>query len=282
MWFPSPRRSADTRYVPCSPCPGTAGDGTFRIALRGWLRGRCIADDASPHATGSDLGDVLHQPDQCHTGPAVNGATQPEGPSAQHPPVEFTDPCTPEFLAGLLPAPGIGAFSRYAPQAADRQHAALVKVAGLAHGRVLAAHRGRCLVAYLTFHPPEGDSRWASLPHGQILELGGIEVARGLRGMGLARRLMDQAFAPPDFDDVIVYAQALTWCWDLKGTGKSMAEYRQMMLRLFGAYGFAAHVTDEPNIQYDRASLLLARIGPNAPPTLVKQFEALLIQGCKE
>lgn len=192
--------------------------------------------------------------------------------------MQFTDRCTPEFLAGLQPAPGLGAFSRYSPQAAKRQHAALVKVAGLADGRVLVAHRGRHLVAFLTFHPPGEDSRWAALPGGEILELGGVEVARGARGMGLARRLMNLAFAPPDFDAIIVYAQALTWCWDLVGTGLSPQEYRQMMLRLFGVYGFEPHATDEPNIRYDRASLLLARIGPKAPPNLVKQFKDLLIQ----
>jgi acetoin utilization protein AcuA len=196
--------------------------------------------------------------------------------------VEFKDRCTPEFLAELAPTPGIGAFSRYAPQAANRQHAALITVASLAYGRVLVAHRGRDLVAYLTFHPPESDCRWAALPRGKILELGGIEVARGFRGMGLARRLMDQAFAPPDFDDVIVYAQALTWCWDLEGSGMSVANYRQMMLRLFGPYGFESYITDEPNIRYDRTSFLLARVGPKAPPTLVQEFRALLMEGGKE
>lgn len=196
--------------------------------------------------------------------------------------MEFKDRCGSELLAALVPAPGIGAFSRYSPQAADRQHAALVKVAGLAYGRVLVAHLGDQLVAYLTFHPPEDSSRWASLPQGRILELGGIEVARGFRGMGLARRLMDQAFAPPDFDEVIVYAQAFTWCWDLEGTGMSMAEYRQMMLRLFGVYGFEPYVTDEPNIRYDRASVLLARLGPQRSPALVKQFRALLTEGREE
>jgi len=196
--------------------------------------------------------------------------------------VEFKDRCDSEFLAALVPAPGIGAFSRYSPQAADRQHAALVKVAGLAFGRVLVAHLGIQLVAYLAFHPPEDSSRWASLPQGQILELGGIEVARGSRGVGLARRLMDQAFAPPDFDEVIVFAQAFTWCWDLEGTGMSMAEYRQMMLRLFGVYGFAPYVTDEPNIRYDRASVLLARLGPKVSPALAKEFQALLTEGSEE
>lgn len=213
------------------------------------------------------------------TDPPVTDSSMPGDASFQKLPVKFADRCTPQFLADLMPAPGIGAFSRYAPRAAERQHAALVKVASLAGSRVLVAHRGRHLVAYLTFHPPETDNRWAALPPGRILELGGIEVARGQRGMGLARRLMNVAFAPPDFDPIIVYAQALTWCWDLEGTGLPVAAYRQMMLQLFGAYGFERYVTDEPNISYDRASLLLARIGPQVPPEVVRQFEALLIQG---
>lgn len=192
--------------------------------------------------------------------------------------VEFRDHCTPEFLRGLVADPGIGAFSRYSPQAADRQLAALVKVAALPWSRVLVAHRWGRVAAYLAFHPAERDSRWASLPHGQILELGGIEVARGLRGLGLASQLMNRAFSSPDFDATIIYAQALTWCWDLEGSGLTMAGYRQMMLRLFGAHGFEAYVTDEPNIRYDRANLLLVRLGPKAPPVLVAQFQATLIQ----
>ncbi len=205
---------------------------------------------------------------------AVAGATL-----LPDPPVEIRDRCTPDFLSGLVAAPGIGAFSRYSPQATDRQLAALVNVAALPGSRVLVAHRGRSVVAYLTFHPAEPDSRWASFPHGQVLELGGIEVARSMRGRGLARTLMDLAFSPPDFDAVIVYAQALTWCWDLQGSDLSLEEYRQMMLRLFGAYGFEPYLTDEPNIRYDRANLLLARLGPEAPPHLVSQFLASLVEG---
>jgi acetoin utilization protein AcuA len=225
-----------------------------------------------------DVDDPLQRPGRNSAG-AANRTTQPGGASAQGPTVEFKDRCTPEFLATLAPAPGIGAFSRYSPQAANRQHAALLKVAGLHYGRVLVAHIAHQFVAYLTFHPPEDHSRWASLPQGTILELGGIEVARGFRGMGLARRLMDHAFAPPDFDEVIVYAEALTWCWDLEGSGMSLAEYRQMMLRLFGAYGFEPCVTDEPNIRYDRTSVLLARLGPKSPSLLVREFQGLLTEG---
>jgi acetoin utilization protein AcuA len=225
------------------------------------------------------MSELSQHPEMDCPEPTADGATVRGEASTQQTPVQFRDRCTPDFLAEMAPAPGIGAFSRYSPQAADRQHAALITVSTLAYGRVLVAHRERQLVAYLTFHPPEGECRWASLPRGKIFELGGIEVARGFRGMGLARRLMDQAFAPHDFDDVIVYAQALTWCWDLEGTGKTMADYRQMMLRLFGEYGFESYITDEPNIRYDHSSILLARMGPKTPPVLVKEFQALLIQG---
>lgn len=132
---------------------------------------------------------LLHHPDMNQSDQPSRVTLSPQAP------VEFRDHCTPEFLRELVPDPGIGAFSRYSPLAADRQLAALGKVAGLPWSRVLVAHRGGRLVAYLTFHPPEADSRWASLSHGQIFELGGIEVARGLRGLGLASQLMNQAFS---------------------------------------------------------------------------------------
>jgi len=194
------------------------------------------------------------------------------------PALGFRGWCTPEFLSNLTADACIGAFSRYSPQAAERQLAALLRVASLPYGRVLVAHSGRRLVAFLTFHPPEADSRWAALPAGRILELGGIEVARGLRGRGVARRLMDLAFSTADFDAVIVYAQALTWCWDLEGSGLGQEGYREMMLRLFGAHGFTSYITDEPNIRYDRANILLARVGPVVPETLRQQFQAMLIK----
>jgi acetoin utilization protein AcuA len=202
---------------------------------------------------------------------------QEPGLEAACPFPEVRDRCTPDFLAGMTIDPGIGAFGRYAPEAGRRQLAALTRVASLALGRVLVAHVGRHLVGYLTFHPPPEDSRWASLPPGQILELGGIEVARGLRGRGVARRLMDAAFASGDYQAALVYAQGLTWCWDMTGSRMGVSEYRAMVLRLFEAFGFRRCVTDDPDVTFDRTSVLLVRIGREASAALVQAFQAQLV-----
>jgi acetoin utilization protein AcuA len=191
--------------------------------------------------------------------------------------VQILDRCTPDILAGLVADGGLGAFGHYSPPAAMRQLGALVRVAGLPHGRVLVALEEKRVVGYLTFHPPDAEGRWAKLPAGHVLELGGIEVGRGRRDRGLAKALMRQAFSTPDFDRAIIYAQALTWCWDLEGSGLSRADYRLMMLRLFAAYEFQPCTTDEPNIRYDRANLLLVRVGHEAPNALLQQFRATLI-----
>jgi acetoin utilization protein AcuA len=196
--------------------------------------------------------------------------------------IEFRDHCSPAFLTGLTADPGLGAFAHYAPEAADRQLIALVKVASLPHSRVLVAVSGRSILAYLTFHLPEADCRWADLPAGQVLELGGIEVARGGRGRGLANRLMTQAFASTELRPRIVYAQALTWCWDIKGSQMSKTDYRQMILSLFRAYGFEPYATDESNIRHDRSNLLLVRIGPDVPAALLQEFHATLMQNREE
>lgn len=204
---------------------------------------------------------------------------EPAGLPELCPGPDVRDRCTPDFLAGLTVDPGIGAFSRYAPEAGLRQQAALVRVASLPLSRVLVAHFGRRLVGYLTFHPPPEGSRWSNLPPGEVRELGGIEVARGLRSHGVARRLMDAAFASADYDAAIVYAQGLTWCWDMAGGRMGVPEYRAMILRLFDGYGFERCVTDEPDVTYDRTSVLLVRIGRLAPASLVREFRDRLVLG---
>ncbi len=196
--------------------------------------------------------------------------------------LDLRDRCTSDFLRSLTADQGLGAFFRYAPEASERQLAHLIRAAAAPHSRILAAVKSGRLVGYLALHAPDPSSRWAELPAGQVLELGGIEVARDLRGCGLARRLLRQVFSSPDLDAVIVYAQALTWCWDLRGSGLSKGEYRQVILRLFRGAGFEAFPTDEGNIRHDRANLLLARIGPSVPAVLKQAFCGRLLRKTEE
>ncbi len=207
-------------------------------------------------------------------------ASEPEPQDAAV--ADLRDRCTSAFLSCLTADPGLGAFCRYAPEAADRQLALLSRVAEAPHGRVLVAVKNGRVVGYLTLHAPEAASRWADLPAGRVLELGGIEVARGWRNAGLARRLLLHVFSSPDLDDVIVYAQGLRWCWDLRGTGLRKRDYREMILRLFRAGGFEVCLTDEGNIRHDRVNVLLVRIGPSVPTDLEQAFRARLIQDAGE
>ncbi len=83
-------------------------------------------------------------------------------------------------------------------------------------------------------------------------------------------------FADGSYDDRIVLATAYAWHWDLQGTQLSKAEYRAVLLRLFGSEGFRQVATNEPNDQEDPANQLLVRIGPRVTPEARARFLALL------
>jgi acetoin utilization protein AcuA len=182
------------------------------------------------------------------------------------------------FLAAHPLDPGVGAFSHYGWHGAEVQGNALRRVAGLPDGRVLvAAHEGR-IVGFLTFHPADRELRWGREPFPELLELGGIEVSRGYRGLGIGRALMAFAFGSGDFEDRIVYATGYTWCWDLEGTGLSKAAYRERIVSLFKPFGFDEHVTDEPNIRFDWCNVLMVRVGPRVSLAAHRRFLSILFE----
>lgn len=192
--------------------------------------------------------------------------------------VVLLDRVAPEGLGGWPLDEGLGAFGHYSRHAAEVQARALVRVAGLPEGRVLVAvHEGRT-VAFLTFHPPDREVRWGRAQLPELLELGGIEVSRRYRGLGIARGLMALAFEGGAFDDRIVYATGYTWCWDLEGSRLSKAAYRDKVLALFKGFGFDEHVTDEPNIRFDWCNVLMVRVGAGVPLAAYRRFLDLLLE----
>ena len=183
-----------------------------------------------------------------------------------------------DFLAAHPLDPGLGAFGHYGRHAAEMQRHALRRVARLPGGRVLlAVHEGRS-VAFLTFHPPDREGRWGREPIPELLELGGIEVSRDYRRLGIARALMALAFGSGDFEDRIVYATGYTWCWDLEGSGLSKAAYRERIVGLFKRFGFDEHVTDEPNIRFDWCNVLMVRVGPGVSLAAHRRYLGTLFE----
>lgn len=181
-------------------------------------------------------------------------------------------------LNELPTAEGIGAFSGYSPKGRDYQREALIHLAE-AGGRMVAALDGAEILGYVTLLKPGPDQRWGRWPFLPVLELGGVEVARGHRRQGLARRLVTLALADPLIESRILYAVASAWCWDLEALGLSKSDYRAMLTGLLGAFGFREVWTNDPDVLLDSANVMLVRVGARVPPDVRRAFERRLLEG---
>ncbi len=184
------------------------------------------------------------------------------------------DRCTSQRLKTLGMAADLGIFWH---ARLGLQHEALIKIAELGQGHVvIAVHDEVTIVGYIAMHPPADFSRWGPLHLGDLIELGGIEVSRNWRRCGVARHLLQALLDTGAYEDKIVIAEALRWCWDLDETGLSVTQYRQMLLHLFGQFGFERYLTDDPEIADFPGNALAARIGPRARPESIAWFKNAL------
>jgi hypothetical protein len=148
-------------------------------------------------------------------------------------------------------------------------------------GTVFGAFCGSVLVAYVAdvpyasvgFGPGEHPRRWQALAEARE---GVIEVARGFRGAGIARRLLERSTSGHRLDRTILIGQALVWHWDLGGQGISGFEYRARLLSLLLSAGFCWYETTDPEISHDEYNFLVARIGPYVSAEARRAFEAEL------
>jgi acetoin utilization protein AcuA len=123
-------------------------------------------------------------------------------------------------------------------------------------------------------NPDEGE-RWLEIGSGLMMEVKAIEVCRRFRSCGIAANMMELLTHPPDVDDRIVYMVGYSWTWDLDGTSKSALGYRNILIRLFGSFGFQELQTNEPNISLKPENLFMARIGPLVSAEDQKKFKWL-------
>lgn len=201
--------------------------------------------------------------------------TGPREVRTERGPVHIVVGATPAQLRSWRMDAGLGLFWNHHP---EKQHRALVEIAAAPQGRVVVALTAPdTIVGFLTFHPPSPLSRWGQAGLTDLVELGGIEVSPSWRRQGLAKGMLEAALADHAYDDKIIIAAGLSWCWDLRGTGLSLGGYQNVLLRLFRAFGFAPYSTNDPEITRYPGNGLVARIGPQVSPTLRDAFTALCL-----
>jgi len=183
-------------------------------------------------------------------------------------PIAIEGPIPPERLALYRMHPSLDAFRR-----PDEQHAALIEIAGLPEGRIIAAISEEVIVGYVTFHYPDELETWSEGGMDDLIELGAIEVANEYRGLGLGKAMIVAAFEDGQLDNAIVYTTEYYWHWDLEGSGLSVWQYREMMEKLMKPVGMVWFATDDPEICAHPANCLMVRVGKDVPLSSVEQFD---------
>lgn len=194
-------------------------------------------------------------------------------PMRQGETVYVEGPVAPEALAACRMHDDLDAFRK--PR---DQHEALVEIAGLPEGRIIVARHDDCIVGYVTFHYPDEMERWSQGGMPDLIELGAIEVADAYRGFGLGKRLIRCAFLDGQLDNMIVFTTEYYWHWDLKGSGLSVWEYREMMEKLMKCVDMVWYATDDPEICSHPANCLMVRIGSRVPLSSEEQFDRIRFQ----
>lgn len=181
--------------------------------------------------------------------------------------------CPPGFFGNLRLDTGLGNFSHYS--SIIQKLEVFERVASQRGGRVgLALKDSDTVVAYFAGWYPGKEERWSKL--GDLMyEMGAIEVSRNFRHTGLAQTMIGLILDDDFFEDKIAYMNGFSWHWDLDGTGLTISQYRQMMLRMLKKFGFQEYYTNEPNVALRQENLFMARVGSRVSERDQKRFRNL-------
>jgi len=182
-------------------------------------------------------------------------------------------------IMGLEMDAGIGIFGHFGPEARQRQKDILRRVATMWDGNAVIAYTpAERIVAYICLSAPGADERWGGPGFEFVHEFGLLEVSRDWRGVGLAEKLMEIAFADEALEEKIVISTSYAWHWDIERSGLNKWQYRERLRRLLARHGFMELSTDEENICFDPANLLAARFGARVPAAQVARFKDTLFR----
>ncbi|ADU31509.1 GNAT family N-acetyltransferase [Evansella cellulosilytica] len=177
-------------------------------------------------------------------------------------------PITKETLNRLSFDDGLVAF-----RPAQKQYESLLKVVELPENRIIIARVDNVIVGYATLLYPDPLERWSEVNLENLIELGAIEVSANYRGYALAKHILKVTMMDDNVEDYIIITTEYYWHWDLKGTGLTVWEYRDIMEKVMKSGGLEWYATDDPEICSHPANCLMARIGKNVTPDHVHEFD---------
>jgi len=189
-------------------------------------------------------------------------------------PVRIVPQVRPEQLVSWELDPGIGKFSSYRSILTNKESLAEQAVDPRSN-LCLAIHGEKTIVGYCVRRPPSPDERWAKLRPPIMFEVFG-ENARGWRGLGLMKPMLEEVCLEPENEERILYIVAYSWHWDLDYDKKSVQEYRDTIIHLLQPLGFRQYPTNEPNVCLRPENLFMARIGRKVDSEVQRRFTNLL------
>lgn len=122
---------------------------------------------------------------------------------------------------------------------------------------------------------PSSEERWVKIENHVMMEVSVVEVATKWRSRGISKKLLEVLFEHPLKESRIIYMVGYSWTWDVAGTGKSVIEYRNMLINLFSHFGFRIFPTNDPNVLLCPENLFMARIGANISENVKMKFKLL-------
>jgi acetoin utilization protein AcuA len=140
---------------------------------------------------------------------------------------------------------------------------------------VLAVSGDNHIIGFAILAYPDPGERWAGLEAGIMMEVKAIEVVRRCRSAGIADGMLKMLLEHPRIEDRIIYMVGYSWTWDLSGARMTVAQYRQMLLKLFKRCGFELYQTNEPNICLKPENLFMCRIGQTITGAVIDRFKWL-------
>ena len=182
--------------------------------------------------------------------------------------------CKPQEIRQYTFDPQFTVYAHYKSIITDRD--SLEKVADQPHTNiVLALTESNRIIGYGVLAYPDPGERWNDLGPPLMLEVKAIEVGRSWRSSGIAAAILKMLVAYPQVEEKIVYMVGYSWTWDLSGAGKTVEEYRQMLIKLFGSQGFQEYSTNEPNICLKPENLFMCWVGNKINPVILDRFKWL-------